>query len=127
MKERVVVSQLMEQLVTEGLVRSQLMGLRPACSRDLAEIAAKGGSACTSCVARLQAVVMSLTPDEVGAVFGLQAQVVQPTPLWSPRVIEVGSAADLQVALDRLVMEEGVLVRTVSPFHEDGVLYAVVT
>jgi hypothetical protein len=125
-QNRVVVVELVDRLTRDGSTRAQLMGMRPGAAGDLAELASKGVNACPSCMARLHAVMMSLTPDDVHRVFGIQAQVVHPRPLVTPRVIKVGRASDLQAALEKLVLEEGALVRSVTPFHEAGELYAVV-
>ncbi len=122
----VLVQELLETLATDGTTRSRLMGLRPDATTDLAELATKGRQTCPSCAARLRAVVKELSTDDLQVVFRRQARVVDPKPLATPRVLTLDHAGQLQEALDRLVVEEEVLIRSVSTLQHEGRLCVVV-
>jgi len=124
--QAVNVHDLLERLSTDGAVRSRLMGLKPRSTTDLAELASKGKQACSSCTARLRTVLKTLRPDDVHMVFQIQGKVVDPKPLATPRVLTLESVEDLQGALARMVIEDEVLIRSVTPFERDGKFYAVV-
>ena len=119
-------SELLDALIDHPDARMRLMGKRPSLERDLAELTASGRDMCTSCADRLKSALTRLGPDEIAAVFGERATVVDPSPLNAPRVVKVGRVGDLEAVLHRLTFDDGVLIRNVVPVYEDGELHIVV-